>query len=66
VEQRGLGQPEGLVGEVERGTVVPPPDAQAKASASGGQLPTQGSTPAVIDLTFDDSPYAKGKQKGGR
>jgi hypothetical protein len=51
------------VGEAEQGTVVPPPDAQAEVLASGGCLPTQGSTPAVIDLTFDDSPSNKGKQK---
>jgi hypothetical protein len=40
-----------------------PPDAQAEVPASGGALPPQGSTLAVIDLTSDDSPFDKGKQK---
>jgi hypothetical protein len=31
--------------------------------ASGGPLSPQGSTPAMIDLTVDDSPSNKGKQK---
>jgi hypothetical protein len=29
----------------------------------GGLLPPQGSTPTIIDLTSDDTPYNKGKQK---
>jgi hypothetical protein len=51
------------VGEAEREAVVPPPNAQAEVLASGGPLPPQGSTPAVIDLMFDDSSSDKGKQK---
>jgi hypothetical protein len=31
--------------------------------ASGGPLPPQGSTPAMINLASDDSPSDKGKQK---
>jgi hypothetical protein len=40
-----------------------PPDAQVEVVASGGPVPPQGPTLAVIDLTFDDSPSDKGKQK---
>jgi hypothetical protein len=62
-KQLELGQPKGPVGKTEREVVMPPLDAQVEVPASGGPLPPQGSTSAVIDLTFDDSPSNKGKQK---
>jgi hypothetical protein len=49
--------------EAERGAVVPPPIVQAVVPAVKMQAPPLGSTPALIDLTVDDSPSAKGKQK---
>jgi hypothetical protein len=63
VERYELSQSEGLVGEVERETAVPSPDAQAEVPVSREPLPPQGPTPTVIDLTSDDSPSDKGKQK---
>jgi hypothetical protein len=51
------------VGKVEREVVVPSPDAQVEVPASEGPLLTQGSTPVMIDLTLDDPPSNKGKQK---
>jgi hypothetical protein len=62
-EQRELGQPEGLVGQVEQRTAVSPPDARVEVSASRGLVSPQGPTPAVINLMFDDSPSNKGKQE---
>jgi hypothetical protein len=48
--------------EAERGAVMPPPIVQAVVSAVEAPAPPQGSTPALIDLTLDDSPADKGKQ----
>jgi hypothetical protein len=62
-EQRELGQPEGLVGEAKQEAAVPPPDAQTEVLASGEPFPFQGPMPAMIDLTSDDPPSNKGKQK---
>jgi hypothetical protein len=42
---------------------MPPPNVQVKALAGGRPLPPQGPTPTVIDLTSDDTPSDKGKQK---
>jgi hypothetical protein len=44
--------------------VVLPLDARVEVPASGGPVPSQGPTPIVINLMFDDSPSNKGKQKG--
>jgi hypothetical protein len=63
VERRELGQPEGPVGEAEREAALTPPDAQVEASASDESVLPLGPTPAVIDLTSDDPPFDKGKQK---
>jgi hypothetical protein len=63
VERCELSQSEGPVGEVERETAVPPPDAQAEVPVSGEALPPQGPTPTVIDLTSNDPLSDKGKQK---
>jgi hypothetical protein len=49
--------------EVERGTVMPPPIVQAVVPAVEASALPQGSTPALIDLTVDDSPADKGKQE---
>jgi hypothetical protein len=49
--------------EAERGAIVPPPIVQAVVLAVETPAPPQGSTPALIDLTVDDSPADKGKQK---
>jgi hypothetical protein len=49
--------------EVERGAVVPPPIVQAVVPAVETLAPPLGLTPALIDLTVDDSPSTKGKQK---
>jgi hypothetical protein len=43
--------------------VVPPSNVQAVALTIEMPAPPQGSTPAVIDLTVDDPPVDKGKQK---
>jgi hypothetical protein len=48
--------------EAERGAVVPPPIVQAVVPAIEAPALPQGSTPALIDLTLDDSPADKGKQ----
>jgi hypothetical protein len=49
--------------EVEREVAMPLPNTQAEALASGGPLPPQGPTPTVIDLTSNDPPSDKVKQK---
>jgi hypothetical protein len=49
--------------EVERGAVVPLPIVQAVVPAVKAPALPQGSTPALIDLTVDDSPTDKGKQE---
>jgi hypothetical protein len=41
---------------------VPPPIVQAVVPTVEALAPPQGSTPALIDLTLDDSPTDKGKQ----
>jgi hypothetical protein len=56
-------QPEERAAEVERGVVVPPPNVQAVVPTDERPAPPQGSTLAVIDLTIDDPPSNKGKQK---
>jgi hypothetical protein len=43
--------------------VVPPSNVQAVAPTNERLAPPQGSTPSVIDLTIDDPPSDKGKQK---
>jgi hypothetical protein len=48
--------------EVEKGAIVPPPIVQAVVPVVEALAPPQGSTPALIDLTLDDSPANKGKQ----
>jgi hypothetical protein len=47
---------------VKRGAVAPPPIVQAVVLVVEVPAPPQGSTPALIDLTLDDSPTDKGKQ----
>jgi hypothetical protein len=42
---------------------MPPSNVQAVAPIVEMPAPPQGSTPAVIDLTVDDPPADKGKQK---
>jgi hypothetical protein len=42
---------------------VPPPNAQAKAPVGGTLFLPQGLTPTVIDLSSDNTPADKGKQK---
>jgi hypothetical protein len=42
---------------------MPPPSVQAEALTNGRLVLPQGSTSAVIDLTIDDPPSNKGKQK---
>jgi hypothetical protein len=42
---------------------MPPPNAQTEAPTGEGSLSPQGLTPTVIDLTSDDTPSDKGKQK---
>jgi hypothetical protein len=42
---------------------MPPPIVQAVAPTVEVLAPPQGSTPALIDLTIDDSPADKGKQE---
>jgi hypothetical protein len=49
--------------EAEWGAVVPPPIVQAVVSVVEAPAPPQGSTPALIDLTADDSPTNRGKQE---
>jgi hypothetical protein len=49
--------------EVERGAVMPPPIVQVVVPAVEALAPPQGSTPALIDLTVNDSPADKGKQE---
>jgi hypothetical protein len=49
--------------EAERGAGMPPPIVQAVALVVEVPAPPQGSTPALIDLTVDDSPIDKGKQE---
>jgi hypothetical protein len=63
VEQRELGRPEKPVAEAEQEVVMPSPDALVEALAGGGPLSPQGPTSTVIDLTSDDTPSNKGKQK---
>jgi hypothetical protein len=45
------------------GMVMPPPNVRAVAPTDERPAPPQGSTLAVIDLTNDDPPSNKGKQK---
>jgi hypothetical protein len=45
--------------KAERGAVVPPPITQAVVLAVEAPAPPQGLTPALIDLTIDDSPADK-------
>jgi hypothetical protein len=49
--------------EAELGVVMPPSIVQAVVPTIETPAPPQGSTPAVIDLTIDDLPSDKGKQK---
>jgi hypothetical protein len=49
--------------EVKRGVVVPPSIIQAVVPTVETLAPPQGSTLAMIDLTVDDPPSDKGKQK---
>jgi hypothetical protein len=49
--------------EAELGAGVPPPIVQSVAPAVEVPAPPQGSTPALIDLTIDDSPTDKAKQE---
>jgi hypothetical protein len=49
--------------EAKRGVIVPPPIIQAVVPTVEAPAPPQGSTLALIDLTTDDSPADKGKQK---
>jgi hypothetical protein len=49
--------------EVEHGAIVPPPIVQVVAPVVEVPAPPQGSTPALIDLTDNDSPADKGKQE---
>jgi hypothetical protein len=51
---------------VEGGVVEPPPVVlEEEVPAVEGPAPTKGSTPAMVDLTLDDSPLDKGKQLVG-
>jgi hypothetical protein len=56
-------QPEEQATEAEWGVVVPLPNVQAVVPSDKRPAPPQGSTPVVIDLTIDDPPSDKGKQK---
>jgi hypothetical protein len=48
---------------VEGGVVEPPPMVpEEEVPAVKGPAPVEGSTPAMVDLTLDDSPLDKGKQ----
>jgi hypothetical protein len=47
--------------EVEGGAVVPPPVVPEEAPAIEGPALAEGSTPAMVNLTLDDSPIDKGK-----
>jgi hypothetical protein len=49
--------------EAEQGMVVPPSIVQAVVPTVETPAPPQGSTPAMIDLTIDDPPSDKVKQK---
>jgi hypothetical protein len=49
--------------KAERGVVMPPSIIQAVVPIVETPAPPQGSTSAVIDLTVDDPPSDKGKQK---
>jgi hypothetical protein len=49
--------------EAEQEVAAPPPSAQAEVEASGGPPLPQGPTAVMIDLTSDDPPSDKGKQK---
>jgi hypothetical protein len=49
--------------EAEWGVVMPPSNVQAVAPTVKTPAPPQGSILAVIDLTVDDTPSDKGKQK---
>jgi hypothetical protein len=51
------------VAKAEREVAMPLPNMQAEAPARRGALPPQGPTPTVIDLSSDDPPSDKGKQK---
>jgi hypothetical protein len=56
-------QPTEQAAEMERGVVVPPSNVQAMAPTNERPAPPQGSILVVIDLTVDDPPSDKGKQK---
>jgi hypothetical protein len=62
-KQPELGQPEKPVAEAEQEVTVPPPNAPVEAPAGEGVLLPQGSMLIIIDLTSEDSPSDKGKQK---
>jgi hypothetical protein len=47
----------------EREVAMPPPNVQVEAPADGRSVLPQGSTSTVIDLTVNDPPSDKGKQK---
>jgi hypothetical protein len=63
VEPRELSQPEELVAEAEREVAMPPPNAQAEALAGERPLSPPGPTPTMINLSSNDTPSDKGKQK---
>jgi hypothetical protein len=56
-------QPTEQAAKAEWGVVVPPSNVQAVAPTVETPAPPQGSISAVIDLTIDDPPSDKGKQK---
>jgi hypothetical protein len=56
-------QPTEQAVKAEQGVVVPPSNVQAVAPTVEASAPPQGSIPTVIDLTVDDPPSDKGKQK---
>jgi hypothetical protein len=51
--------------EVESGAGAPPPVVPVVAPVNEALAPPQGSAPAMVDLTLDDSPVDKGKQVVG-
>jgi hypothetical protein len=56
-------QPTEQAAEAEQGVVVPPSNVQVVAPIVETSAPPQGSIPDVIDLTVNDPPSDKGKQK---
>jgi hypothetical protein len=58
--------PAKLAATVEGGVVEPPPVVlEEEVLAVEGPAPVEGSMPAMVDLTLDDSPLDKGKQVVG-